>query len=170
MAKEFAGLIAGIDKLVSRLEQADVMLAQRLLDATYYEYPRPAWDTGELRSSGAAYIGTTKVASTPETGPNPAVPAAWRKKRGTKWQADRGGNQSFASMRMRTLRTATEVIGDLPSTIRGRITIMYRARAAALMHEWQGNFTAADAGPHYISAKLANGQRYMAEVFRQVLA
>ena len=166
MVKEFAGLVVGIDKLVSRLEQADIILAQRLLDATFYEYPRPAWDTGELRSSGAAYIGTTKVAETPETGANPNVPAAWRKKRGTKWQRNRGGNQAFVGMRMRTLRTANEVIGNMPSTVRGRITIMYRARAAALMHEWQGNFTTFDAGPHYISAKLMNGNKYMTEVFR----
>ena len=169
MGKEFAGLVVGVDKLLSRLKQADIMLAQRMLDATYSEYPRPAWDTGELRSSGAAFIGTTRVATTPPTGPNPDVPAAWRKKRGTKWQRSRGGDQSFETMRMRTLHTATEVITDLPATVRGLITIIYRSRSAALMHEWGGNFTTYDAGPHYISAKLARGQRYMAEVFRRVL-
>ena len=171
MGKEFAGsFIAGIDHLISKLETSDIAMAQRLLDATYYETPRPAWDTGELRSSGAAFIGTTKVANTPLTGPNPNVPAAWRKKRGTKWQMRRGGNQSFAGMRMRTLKTATRIEGNFPSTVRGKISIIYRARAAALMHEWAGNFTAADAGPHYISAKLARSGRYMASVFREVLA
>jgi hypothetical protein len=171
MGREFAaGVLEGIDHLISKLETVDITLAQRLLDATYFEVPRPAWDTGELRSSGAAYIGTTKVASTPLTGPNPNVPAEWRKKRGTKWQMDRGGNRSFASMRMRVFNTATRVEGEFPSTVRGKISIVYRARAAALMHEWAGNFTAADAGPHYISAKLARGGRYMANIFREVLA
>lgn len=176
MAKEFAGLIQGVDRLLSRLNYADVALAEKLLDATFYEYPRPAWDTGELRSSGAAYIGTTKVAETPATGQNPAVPAAWIKKRG-RGHLLRGGNQSFASMPIKTLHRATRTSGHaLASTVRGKISIVYRARAAALMHEWTATigvgrkFTAADAGPHYISAKLARGQKYMTEVFRDILS
>lgn len=175
MAKEFAGLIQGIDRLMSKLNYADVTMAEKLLDATFYEYPRPAWDTGELRSSGAAYIGMTKVAETPKTGQNPMVPTAWRKKRGRS-QFIRGGNQSFGSVRMRTLHKATRTGGmALTNTVRGKITIVYRAQAAALMHEWtlsigQGRkFTSPDAGPHYISAKLAKGNQYMTEIFREIL-
>jgi len=176
MGKEFAGLIQGIDRLMSKLNYADVAMAEKLLDATFYEYPHPAWDTGELRSSGAAYIGTTKVAETPETGQNPMVPEAWRKKRGRS-QFTRGGNQSFASVRMRALRTATRMSGmALTRTVRGKISIIYRAQAAALMHEWtlsigQGrSFTSPDAGPHYISAKNTKSNQYMTEVFREILA
>jgi len=172
MAKmEFVGaLVQGVDHLISQLKDVDRRIALDLLDATYSEYPRPPWNTGQLRSSGAAYIGTTKVGTTPETGPNPNGPARTREK-------GSGGLSTGSSTFTPTFfgntakHLATANLGEPPNTVRGKITIIYHSPVAALMHEWDGGFSDSQSGPGYITQKLykldTTMYKHLGDVFRR---
>lgn len=168
MAREFAaGLIEGVDRLLSRLNEADVELAESLLDATYYDPPRPPWNTGELRSSGTVYIGGQLIKKTPWTGANPVGPYA---NAGIAGSADpySGGNR-VQELRMRNIRQGTAG-SDIVDSLRGKITVIYDSPVAALMHEWEGGFSDSESGRFYISSKLAmfspTFYQVMKELFR----
>jgi hypothetical protein len=39
------------------------------------------------------------------------------------------------------------------SSLRGKVTVLYQAPHAALMHEWPGGFSDMHSGAHYVSSK-----------------
>ena len=171
--KEFtAGMIQGVDRLYSRLLEADVELARELLDATYSDYPRPAWNTGELRASGAVYIGGQKIMATPDLpnfqpGPNPYGQYALF---GDIASAGRA-NLDFTGGGAKELKIGKLRQGEgdeLPVTVRGIITVIYSAPTAALMHDWDGGFSDDESGPGYISLKLIKFGPQFNQVMRRI--
>jgi len=168
--KEFVGaIIEGTTRLASRLNEVDVELARELLDATYYDYPRPAWNTGQLRSSGAVYIGGKLIATTPETSPNPL---GWYETRGGKMgqaEANVGAFEGVGELKIGKIRRATD-IESMVTSLKGAITVIYQSPVAALMHEWPHGFTDGDSGRGYISEKLLKFDRQFTEVFRRVFS
>jgi len=163
---EFAAVIAKLDRLVTQLSNADVEIANELLDATHDKAPRPAWNTGQLRNSGVAYIGSIPVGYTAgmTTFPNPNGAYAKYGKRG---RAELGVLKSFGTLRKRGLDTG-DADGEFGTT-RGKITIVYTSPVAALMHEWTGKFSAPLAGANYISAKMATADIIAVKVLRKYL-
>lgn len=158
---EFTAIIANIQKLKGKLELAPTVIAKQCLDATYHQVPRPPWNTGQLRSSGAAYVGGRRVAKTPLTGPNPK--GSWTIRKRTKHKAVGGLSRGSATGTVKAPETTNitkfsqpglEVSGNLPSTVTGSISIVYHSPVAALMHEWDGNFSDAQSGKYYISSKI----------------
>lgn len=167
MAREFAAsLIEGINRLTARLEQSADNLAEELLDKTYYEVPRPAWNTGDLRSSGAVYVGSRLVKRTPWTGANPV---GGYTAMGSSGISENTGGFAAKTMRASKLQKGTRG-SDYVSTVRDKITVIYDSPVAALMHEWPGGFSHPESGPLYIAAKFItfdkNFYQVMKEVFR----
>lgn len=168
MAREFAAnLIAGINRLYSRLNVVDVQLAKELLRATYEDYPRPAWNTGQLRSSGAVYIGGRLIATTSQTGANPG--GSWAL-HGQSGRVDQGaGPFILKELHIRKIRSATTTAGtEAVTSLRGKITVIYNSPVAAMMHEWAGGFSDDESGPHYITAKFLTFDAKLYEAFREV--
>jgi hypothetical protein len=163
-SREFAaGLISGIDRLIRQANEVDINLAKELLDSTLNDYPRPAWNTGELRSSGAVYIGGQLIKQNPWVGANPVGAYATMENAG---MATPGNSNVVGELRIRKLRQGTT--GDNVSSLRGKITVIYDSPVAAMMHEWNGGFSDDESGPHYISAKLLKfGPRFQ-EVLREI--
>lgn len=190
MANEFAAMIANIDKLKNRLEHEVAReVATEWLMATYEVFPRPPWNTGLLRSSGTAYVGGALVATTPSTGPNPN--GSWRVRKkvtktigsGKPFTGTAGGRsygnrniygevvstvESPTMTNINFFNTATEVEGNLPSTVVGTISVVYRTPYAAMMHEWSGGFSSPDSGAHYISSKMPRLGTILATALRRV--
>ncbi len=165
MARGFAAnIIGGIDRLISRLNHVDVELAIRLLNNTLNDYPRPPWNTGELRSSGAVYIGGRLIQTNPQIGSNPN--GAWEKHGNSGYVSDVGaGAGTIKELRIAKIRTSDDVS---VSTLKGKITVIYTSDIAAVMHEWPGGFSDPDSGPYYISAKLITFGGDFHEAFRNV--
>lgn len=159
-----AGLIEGVNELIERIGLSPDILAEELLDETLYTYPAPAWNTGELRSSGAAYVGGRFVSQTPWVGSNPE---GWFEKFGKRGSAGEGGGffgrtggNVYSGMRKQYLS----------SSVRDTISIVYHSPVAEMMHEWSGGFTADDAGPGYIEEKLLHSAYNLRNVYRMVFS
>jgi len=164
--------VAGVIDTLEALEEliiADIpeTVAHEFLKSTLVDSPRPPWQTGSLRRSGVVYIGGVKYLTTEDLnvphllGHNPDAPlySAWARRRMSKkainaGQGIEGG--SYSSPQSLTLRKvkykSTGSTGAI-STLRGKITVMYQAPHAALMHEWTGNFSDPLSGAHFISSK-----------------
>ena len=167
--------VAGV---LDRLETLSVLigevipeeLAYEFLRSTLMDIPRPPWQTGSLRRSGVAYIGnkkylTTDMVATMEgrqdlLGPN--VHSPWYKGTGLiGYGIDESVSDSaFYSTPARLKLSKVKYKGGASTgkiaTLRGKVTVMYQAPHAALMHEWNGTFSDSKSGAHFISSKILN--------------
>lgn len=168
MAEEFAaGLVKNIKQLAANLASIPDDLASQLLADTYLETPRPPWNTGELRDSGAVYVGSRLVATTVgmfgEAGINPKGDYALTGKTGL---ATGGVRYPLMRMSQRKLLKANRNYAAV-STVRDQITVFYQAPHAALMHDWPGAFSDPDSGAGYVSLKLVRFSKPFEMVIRQ---
>ena len=141
--------------------------------------PAPPWNTGALRNSGAAYVGSRLVATTSGWGQNPNGPAV--KVRRVRGRDARGrfsskivGGLSRGSVDVDFLPSQLGYISkkSLGTSVIDTITLIYHHPVAALMHEWSGGFSPATppAGPHYISSKFDSFGRNFREVLMSVFS
>lgn len=168
-----AGVLDGLAMLEAGMDAAPEIIAEKFLHSTLVDEPRPPWETGELRNSGAVYIGgrlhmtTTDLAATDWTvqgllEPNPAFfdveTGEYAKSTGRAKGRHLGGKPLVPSLlRGGKLRRGLMGFGKgytrKTFTLRNKITVMYQAPHALLMHEWPGNFSDAKSGAHFITAK-----------------
>ena len=59
-----AGVLDTLDSIQQGLAESPMILAKEFLRSTLIDEPRPPWNTGELRNSGAVYIGGQKYLTT----------------------------------------------------------------------------------------------------------
>lgn len=151
------GMINNVKRLANQLQAAPTIMAIELLDAAFSDQPRPAWNTGELRSSGAAYVGGKRVAQTPKVGANPVGSYATMGERG---RAGTGGGalgkfggNIYSEFRIKYARGGTSQ-SDIVTTLRDTISIVFHSPVAMMMHEWTKGFSDDEAGPGYIEKKL----------------
>ena len=188
MAKdEFVGIIGSLKVLQTKMVAAPKEIARECLMATYNEVPRPPWNTGQLRSSGSAYVGGRRVAITPLTGPNPNGPWQKRKKvskviKGISFVGAEGGKTrgsatsvihqpwtlNITKFQQPDVDTNLHMASKLPTTVTGEITIIYHSPVAALMHEWEGGFSDPSSGKFYITAKFPRFEHIFTDVMRRI--
>lgn len=170
MADEFvAGLVKGISTLARNLEKVPAALAKELLYSTWHDVPRPPWNTGQLRNSGYAYVGSKLVAQTErDFGFTGANPNGLFESDGISGMAT-GDYWSSGAKRLtvKKLLGANINYAAVSGSLADQITIMYQAPHAALMHDWVGGISDPDSGPGYVSLKLAKFGPKFHEVLKQ---
>lgn len=145
------------------------VLAEEFLRSTLVDQPRPPWATGSLRRSGSVYIGGRKYMSTTDVatlygvehllGPNPI--AMYNIEHNPDFNVGYGideydspNNYSTpARLKLGSIKYKGSGSFGAVRTLRGKVTVMYQAPHAALMHEWTGEFSDDKSGPHYVSSK-----------------
>jgi hypothetical protein len=187
MAKlEFvAGVVDRLALVEAFLEQSPEVIAEELLRASLVDAPRPPWRSGELRSSGAVYIGGRLFMTTPEVaakhgvsdllGPNPKFAAEDGHIYRARSFFGRASNRHLSGialvpkrLRKADLLKATERSGSAFTGLRNKITLYYHAPHAAIMHEWAKGFSDPLSGAHYISSKLGNVSSRASVLLKQV--
>jgi hypothetical protein len=153
-----AGVIEKIAKFQGVLYATPYLLAEEFLRATLVDEPRPPWNTGALRRSGAAYIGTQRVLTTADLGHDDLLginPSGWYETRAMVGMAYTAYGKATKSIRGSKIKTGMGKgrRGKFDS-LRGKVTVVYSAPYAALMHEWPGEFTDNQSGAHYVSSKI----------------
>lgn len=167
-----AGVLDTLDSIQQGLAESPMILAEEFLRSTLIDEPRPPWNTGELRNSGAVYIGGQKYRTTgqiaakygflDQMGRNPRFGAA--KLNEEFHEEDYYGMATdrhlksvattpkrFRGEKLRFTGAGTK--GKFKN-LRGKVTVVYQAPHAALMHEWPGKFTDKKSGAHYVSGKV----------------
>jgi hypothetical protein len=180
-----AGIVDRLALVEEFLSKSPEVIAQEALLGSLVEVPRPPWRTGELRNSGAVYIGGRLHMTTPEV-------AAWHGYSELLEPNPRfTGESGILSSNLTTGRALGRHLSGLPlvpnrlrrdtlvggttesygstgfDTLRNKITIYYHAPHAALMHEWSGGFTDPLSGSHYISSKLGYFSSRFVTLLRQ---
>jgi hypothetical protein len=153
-----AGVIEKIAKFQGVLYATPYLLAEEFLRATLVDEPRPPWNTGALRRSGAAYIGTKRVLTTADLGHDDLLginPSGWYETRGMVGMAYTAYGKATKSIRGSKIKTGMGKgrRGKFDS-LHSKVTVVYSAPYAALMHEWPGKFTDNASGAHYVSSKI----------------
>jgi len=168
-----AGVLDGLEMLEAGMAAAPDIIAERFLHSTLVDEPRPPWESGELRNSGAVYIGgrlhmtTADLAATDWQverllAPNPAFFGVGTGKFAESTGRAKGRHKKLGPLVPQLLRGDKLHIGFMKYykglsksdfTLRNKITVMYQAPHALLMHEWAGNFSDAKSGAHFISSK-----------------
>lgn len=192
MAK-FEFVAAIVDKLSFMEELISTtpdIVAEVALRQTLEDEPRPPWRTGELRASGAVYIGSRLHCTTqdlanqyPELqslmGVNPDAPAYVLNNKMllkpvglAKWRHLTGElvipklmSKSFL------VKGSTDMSGAWRHglTVRNKIEVVYHAPHAAWMHEWTGEFLDPSSGAHYVSSKFWHLESYVGSFIRRVI-
>ena len=168
-----AGVLNGLAMLEAGMDAAPEIIAEKFLHSTLVDEPRPPWQTGELRNSGAVYIGgrlhmtTASLAATDWQveqllEPNPAFfdveSGKWAKPSGRQTDRHKKLGPLVPSL-LRGDRLRTDFMAYFKGaaratfTLSNKITVMYQAPHALLMHEWPGNFSDAKSGAHFITSK-----------------
>ena len=165
-----AGVINQLDTLEFFIgEVVPEVLAYEFLRSTLMDVPRPPWQTGSLRRSGSAYVGQRKVTTTLDVaikegrldllGVNTNSP--WYKGtgligHGIDERITDTSNDFYSTpltARLRKLKTSGQRRYSAITTMAGKVTVMYQAPHAALMHEWNGTFSDTQSGAHFVSSK-----------------
>jgi hypothetical protein len=167
MAKlEFVGV--AIDKLegmAKTLAQTPEVLAEEFLKATLIDEPRPPWNTGELRNSGGVYIGNQLYMTTQDVAYRYGAeylleenPNGWYVKQGKSGMASGRHYSDYGAVpqRFSSSKFSYKESGSTGSfdSFRNKVTVIYQAPHAELMHEWPGKFTDPQSGAHFISDKM----------------
>jgi len=190
--------VAGIVDAINTMEEiiaytTPEIIAYEFLKSTLMDYPRPPWQTGALRRSGVVYIGGRKYMTTTDVairegamellGPNYASPyyagaplgASGVYKDIPMFSPNIGfGDESSAGYSTPNTLTLKKVkFKDTGSTgaissLRSKITVMYQAPHAALMHEWPGGFSDMLSGAHYVSGKAIMSTKLAAFRIKQL--
>ena len=173
-----AGVINTLEAMEALIGQSPEVVAEVFLRDTIEKQPKPAWETGALRRSGMAYIGSVPYINTVGLlGPmhrdlqdNPNFYA--RESMTFTGATDRPESyDSFSVLRgPRHIKGAESLTfkdvkrsgrGGLNRfaaarkkfTLRDKVTVAYSAPYAATMHEWTGNFSHHESGPGFITTK-----------------
>jgi hypothetical protein len=182
MGKEYEYVIGAINKLealAQTLHETPEMIAEEFLRATLIDVPRPPWWTGELRNSGGVYIGNSLHMTTQEIaslhgawdllGENPKFSGSAVTGAGLA-TGRHYGDTSLVPQRFRGSKATYKGSGSYGEfdSFRNKISVIYQAPHAALMHEWGGKFTDEMSGAHYISSKVPSALEEVAVRIRDL--
>jgi len=169
MAKSYvAGVLQNIKQLQNSLARLPEQTAFALLQSCLEDEPTPPWDSGDLRNSGAAYVGARLVATTedfehydqnPRAHPNDANFG----RKGSK------GSTILSSFRSRE-RAGAASYGAALSTTRDAVTVVFRTEYANLMHDGNYNPREPGSGPLFVSSKLPRFGYKFTELARQAIS
>ena len=133
-------------------------IANTFLTHTLVAEPRPPWATGALRRSGVVYIGGTKYMDTNDVAFQEGMPELIGINPRFHGEIGYGKFDGEYSTPKKLKLSKVKYKGSRStgaiSTLRGKITVMYQAPHAAIMHEWPGKFSDPQSGAHYISSKI----------------
>lgn len=170
MAKKLefvAGIVDALELMKRTVSDVPQIAAEEFLTSTLVDVPTPPRDTGELRQSGAVYVGSRLAAT--------AQSLAVGRSRVTQDMLEprmlssvngpvRAGSNPlrdapFISKQVSAKKLQTGGVGRSSRktafpTVRGKITVVYEARHAALMHEWTGVLHEPGSGAGFISSKV----------------
>lgn len=172
MAKSYvAGVLQGIKNLQSSLQNMPTQTAYALLQSCIEDEPTPPWDSGDLRNSGAAYVGSRLVATGDEFSPsghwgqNPTPhPSDEKSGRNTA-----KGATVLSTFRSREREGATLSGAPLAST-RNTVSVVFRTDHADAMHNGKYRAREPGSGPLFISSKLATFGYKFTEIARHAIS
>jgi hypothetical protein len=177
MAKKLEFVSAQVEALKlmrATLSDTAEIAGEEFLASTLVDQPTPPRNTGELRNSGAVYIGSELIATTsslanthPRVNTEMLTPRTLDTASGDKVRAnsDDGlstfrhlGSTPLVPKRLRRSKLAGGGAGvsgrrTKVGPLSGKITVLYQAPHAALMHEWSGWMHEPGSGAHFISSK-----------------
>jgi len=170
MAKSYvAGVLQGIKRLQSSLSNMPEQTAYALLQSCLEDEPTPPWDSGDLRNSGAAYVGTRLVTTTEdfgEYGQNPRASAndlVYGRKTAS-------GGSHLESFRSRARQGATQMGGAPLTSFRDTVSVVFKTDYANQMHNGVYKPREPGSGPLFVSSKLPIFGRKFTEIARFALS
>jgi len=170
MAKSYvAGVLQGIKRLQGSLADMPTQTAYALLQSCLEDEPTPPWDSGDLRNSGAAYVGTRLVATTADFGEYEQNPKSSPNDL-TFGRKTASGASILGSFRSRSREGAVKMGGSSLATFRDTVSVVFRTPYANEMHYGSYNPREPGSGPFYVSSKLPVFGKRFTEIARFALS